>query len=148
MSRYGGTYYQEQQPHPGHSQYAQTQGHYPSEQSPYAPPPYAEQAYAHGDQNAQTQYCFAPEYGPASNIPQDHPQSQYPQQGANASYYNGEPYPGQNNINAPEGEKGLGSTVVGGAAGGYMGHKMGGGWGTAAGTALGAVGMNMVSHRL
>jgi len=29
-----------------------------------------------------------------------------------------------------------------------MGHKMGGGWGTAAGAALGAVGMNMVSHRL
>ena len=59
-------------------------------------------------------------------MPHDHAQSQYQQQGANASYYDGESYPGQND-NVPDGEKGLGSTVVGGAAGGYMGHKMGGG---------------------
>lgn len=147
MSQHGGNYYQEQQPHPGQSPYPQTQGQYPSEHTQYAPPPYAEQAYPHGGQHTQTQYCQTSEYDPAAKMPHDHAQSQYQQQGANASYYNGEPYPGQND-NAPDGEKGLGSTVVGGAAGGYMGHKMGGGWGTAAGAALGAVGMNMVSHRM
>lgn len=76
-------------------------------------------------------------------------QQQYQPNGENASYYsNREQLLDLNDLNGPEGEKGLGSTVVGGAAGGYMGHKMGGGWGTAAGVALGAVGMNMVSHKM
>ena len=54
MSQYGGNYYKEQQPHPGQSPYAQTQGQYPLEQTQYAPPPYAEQAYLHGGQHTQT----------------------------------------------------------------------------------------------
>lgn len=73
------------------------------------------------------------------------PQNQNP--GENASYYSGAPLnePGE----GPDGEKGLGSTVVGGAAGGYAAHQMGGGkTGTVAGAALGAVGMNMATHAL
>jgi hypothetical protein len=29
-----------------------------------------------------------------------------------------------------------------------MGHKMGGGWSTAAGAAAGAIGMNVLSHKM
>ncbi|KAI9039338.1 uncharacterized protein KD926_009481 [Aspergillus affinis] len=47
------------------------------------------------------------------------------------------------------GEKGLGSTVIGGAAGGYVAHQMGGGkLATTGGAVLGAVGINMVNHKL
>ena len=70
------------------------------------------------------------------------------QPGANASYYNGAPMNGPGAEGA-EDEKGLGSTVVGGAAGGYAGHKMGGGkLGAAAGAALGAIGLNMATHAM
>lgn len=49
--------------------------------------------------------------------------------------------------NDPEGERGLGSTIIGGAAGGYAGHKLGNGkLATAGGAVLGAVGANMASH--
>lgn len=49
----------------------------------------------------------------------------------------------------PEGDKGLGSTLLGGAAGGFAGHKLGGGFlGTAGGAVLGAVGMNMATHEM
>jgi hypothetical protein len=48
-----------------------------------------------------------------------------------------------------EGERGLGSTLLGGAAGGFMGKKLGGGiLGTAGGAVLGAVGMNMATNKL
>ncbi|KAJ5974316.1 hypothetical protein N7481_011526 [Penicillium waksmanii] len=82
--------------------------------------------------------------------PQQH-QQQYPPQGASASYYGNAPPQGQYGNapgpGGPEGEKGLGSTLVGGAAGGFAGHKLGGGFlGSAAGAAIGAVGMNMATH--
>lgn len=152
MSQYGAKYYQEQQPqntcapHPN-----QTQNYYSTGQPSYAPPPYTEQGYTQGDQYTLPQQNTNPgydqKYESAANMSQGHatPQSQYAPEGANASYYNGEPVLDPND---PNGEKGLGSTVVGGAAGGYMGHKMGGGWSTAAGAAIGAVAMNVLSHKM
>ncbi|KAJ5557296.1 hypothetical protein N7494_001211 [Penicillium frequentans] len=76
--------------------------------------------------------------------------------GENASYYTAVPQDQANGVNTGpsvgpegEGERGLGSTLLGGAAGGYAGHKMQGGFlGTAGGAVLGAVGMNMVSHEI
>ncbi|KAJ5343658.1 uncharacterized protein N7506_003482 [Penicillium brevicompactum] len=72
----------------------------------------------------------------------------YPQQqnmplGENASYY------GTLVLAVQKTTKGLGSTVVGGAAGGYAGHKLGGGLlGSAAGAVLGAIGMNAATHQV
>lgn len=90
--------------------------------------------------------------------PQDRGHSPYPPQqqyqgGESASYYGSAPAPSQQGYppgpGGPEGEKGLGSTLLGGAAGGFAGHKMGGGFlGSAGGAVLGAVGMNMASHEM
>ncbi|KAI9371229.1 hypothetical protein BJX61DRAFT_512229 [Aspergillus egyptiacus] len=118
----------------------------------FGPPPHTQQPYPfYNEHQAQPQYSNAPSYnqsGQAVDTPH-----QYHPTGENASYYNPEPSANPTSTHAPEGEgeereKGLGSTVVGGAAGGYMGHKMGGGWSTAAGAAIGAVGMNVVSHMM
>jgi hypothetical protein len=156
MSQYGANDYQEQQPQNSFAPHPnQTQNHYSTGQSSYGPPPYtdSEQGYTQGDQYTRPQhYCTNSGYDQryyeaAANIPQSHaaPQSNFAPEGANASYYNGEPI---SDPKDPNGEKGLGSTVVGGAAGGYMGHKMGGGWSTAAGAAAGAIGMNVLSHKM
>ena len=91
-----------------------------------------------------------------SNSPYSPQHQHYQQGGANASYYNEAPPSQQQQQqsyapgpNGPEGEKGLGSTLIGGAAGGIMGHKMGGGkLATAGGAALGAVAMNLATHAL
>lgn len=72
--------------------------------------------------------------------------------GENASYYgtapvdqNGHPI----NPNGSPDEKGVGSTVVGGAAGGYAGHKLGGGLlGSVAGALVGVIGMNAATHEM
>ena len=55
--------------------------------------------------------------------------------------------PGQHGVPAgAEGEKGLGSTLLGGTAGGFLGSKMGGGlMNTAGGALAGAVGMNVAN---
>lgn len=76
-------------------------------------------------------------------------------QGANTSYYGpaNEKYPqeGQSTVPpgvapGPDGERGLGSKILGGAGGGYLGHKFGGGMLGAAGGALaGAAGMGLAS---
>jgi hypothetical protein len=156
MSQHGANDYQEQQPQNSFAPHPnQTQNHYSTGQSSYGPPPYtdSEQGYTQGDQYTRPQhYCTNSGYDQryyeaAANIPQSHaaPQSNFAPEGANASYYNGEPI---SDPKDPNGEKGLGSTVVGGAAGGYMGHKMGGGWSTAAGAAAGAIGMNVLSHKM
>lgn len=118
------------------------------QQLSYDPPSCNRQAYPHSEQRAQGQYHYGLGYDQGYAQAMDAPQQQYQPNGENASYYNGEKLSDPNDPNGPEGQKGLGSTVVGGAAGGYMGHKMGGGWGTAAGAALGAVGMNVVSHKM
>lgn len=79
-------------------------------------------------------------------------QPSYTPQGENASYYGTPPVDQYGNPIGPGGpqdEKGLGSTVVGGAAGGYAGHKLGGGFlGTTAGAVLGAIGMNAATHEV
>ncbi|KAJ5813491.1 uncharacterized protein N7503_000241 [Penicillium pulvis] len=129
--------------------------------------PYSEPQYA----GAATGY--PPPY--SERPPQNYPRSEYPPQvsnqehgygsyppnqekgsGENASYYTAVPQDQANGVNTGpgvgpegEGERGLGSTLLGGAAGGYAGHKMQGGFlGTAGGAVLGAVGMNMVSHEM
>ncbi|KAJ5736377.1 uncharacterized protein N7483_001502 [Penicillium malachiteum] len=52
--------------------------------------------------------------------------------------------------NQPQGqgdERGLGSTLIGGAGGAYVGHQMGGGaLATAGGAVIGAIGANAVTH--
>ena len=75
------------------------------------------------------------------------------QPGENASYYQyTPPHDGADSSHTSEnrdGEKGLGSTIAGGAAGGYAAHQMGGGkLATAGGALLGAVGMNMATHKM
>ncbi len=49
----------------------------------------------------------------------------------------------------PDGEKGLGATLIGGAGGGFLGHEMGGGiLGSLAGAVVGAIGMlHLLSKR-
>jgi len=73
--------------------------------------------------------------------------------GENASYYGTVPsydqYGRIAGTTGPEDEKGLGSTLVGGAVGGYAGNKLGGGFlGSAAGALIGAVGMNAATHQM
>lgn len=47
----------------------------------------------------------------------------------------------------PEGERGLGASLLGGAAGAFAGHKMGGGGlGTVGGMIAGAIGANVLEH--
>ncbi|KAJ5999912.1 hypothetical protein N7481_000321 [Penicillium waksmanii] len=79
-------------------------------------------------------------------------QQPYAPVGENASYYGTAPLDQYRNPIGPAGpqnEKGLGSTVVGGAAGGYAGHKVGGGFlGSTAGAVLGAIGMNAATHQV
>ncbi|KAJ5725013.1 uncharacterized protein N7483_006370 [Penicillium malachiteum] len=117
----------------------------PTQQGQYQyPPQYSSQAEG---------YPNAPNYGypPQQNGPQQQP---YQPRGENASYYQTNAPPQQQPGYAPgpgcaEGDKGLGSTLVGGAAGGYAGHQMAGGFlGTAGGAILGAVGMNMATHEV
>lgn len=149
MSQYGANYYQEQQPQgPYNYQQNQTQSHYLTEESSYGPPPYTEQSYPQGQDQHYNNSGYDQRYGAMADMPQGGNTPPYRPEGANTSYYDGEPLSDSNGHNVPEGEKGLGSTVVGGAAGGYMGHKMGGGWSTAAGAALGAVGANVISHKM
>ncbi|KAJ5617902.1 hypothetical protein N7537_003016 [Penicillium hordei] len=86
---------------------------------------------------------------PPTSAPPYEPQQQ---RGENASYYD---YDGPcqqakapHGFEGSDGEKGLGSTVVGSAAGGYAAHHMGGGkLATAGGALLGAVGMNVATHK-
>ncbi|KAJ5614865.1 hypothetical protein N7528_008519 [Penicillium herquei] len=96
-------------------------------------------------------YPNAPNYGyPQQNAPRQ----SYQPHGESASYYQTGAPPQQQpgyapGPGGPEGEKGLGSTLVGGAAGGFAGHQMGGGFlGTAGGAILGAVGMNLATHEV
>ncbi|KAJ5613733.1 hypothetical protein N7528_007387 [Penicillium herquei] len=68
--------------------------------------------------------------------------------GENASYYGSETPPSYNTENPEDSERGLGSTLIGGAGGAYVGHQMGGGMATAGGAIIGALGANAVSHGL
>lgn len=81
-----------------------------------------------------------------------HPQYRYQAVGENASYYDeSQPQYYHNNPATGErnGERGLGSTVLGGLVGGYVANPMGAGaMGTAGGAMLGATGMNMATNML
>ncbi|KAJ5738488.1 hypothetical protein N7493_001643 [Penicillium malachiteum] len=66
--------------------------------------------------------------------------------GENALYYGTETLPVYNAENPEDSERGLGSTLLGGAGGAYVGHQMGGGMATAGGAIIGALGANAVSH--
>ncbi|KAJ6092850.1 hypothetical protein N7486_008139 [Penicillium sp. IBT 16267x] len=70
--------------------------------------------------------------------------------GENALYY-GTAAPSSNQgYSGPEdeGERGLGSTLLGGAGGAYIGHQMGGGMATPGGAVIGALEANAVTHSL
>ncbi|KAK1147371.1 hypothetical protein N8T08_001452 [Aspergillus melleus] len=117
---------------------------YVHQQQDYVPP----QHYSHNQHgspslNAGQCHCLN-----CSADGQDRSGSPYPPVGESASYYDGSSF-SQQQSHGQEGEKGLGSTVIGGAAGGYVAHQMGGGkLAIAGGAVLGAVGMNMVNHKL
>ncbi|KAB8337283.1 hypothetical protein FH972_021584 [Carpinus fangiana] len=78
---------------------------------------------------------------------------QHPQHGGAPPYQQqqhggppGQQY-GQQGQVGPEGERGLGASLLGGAAGGFAGHKMGGGGlGTIGGMVAGAIGANVLEH--
>ena len=122
-------------------------------------PPYGQQGPGYGqhpqhDPYQQGQYQSGPGYG---QPPQDRGHSPYPPQqhqggGESSSYYGGAPpqhQQGPPGAPGQEGDRGLGSTLLGGAAGGFMGNKMSHGLlGTAGGAVLGAVGMNMATNKL
>ncbi|KAE8309215.1 hypothetical protein BDV41DRAFT_439503 [Aspergillus transmontanensis] len=133
----------DQQPHTQHPSYGQQQNY---------PPPYSA-----GPQQGGYPGEYGHGQGSYMNPPQDgghspYPQQQY-QQGESASYYGASTqsayasHPGQ----APgpagqEGEKGLGSSILGATGGGFVGHKLGGGLlGTAGGALVGAVGANLAN---
>ena len=132
---------QSQYPPPAHDQYGQapqqhgygaSQGQYDQSydanrsHSPYPPPAqhqqYGQQPQQHGYGDQQHQQGHGQQPG------------QYGQPGA----------PG----GPADGERGLGSTLIGGAGGAFLGNKMGGGaLGTIGGLIAGAVGANMLSDQ-
>lgn len=81
-----------------------------------------------------------------------HQQYQYQAVGENAAYYNeAQPQYYHNNPASGEqnGERGLGSTVIGGLVGGYVANQMGAGpMETAGGAILGTTGMNIATNML
>lgn len=117
------------------------------------------QSYNPEHQYQQGQYQGSPGYG---QPPQDRGHSPYPPQqqqypqgggGESSSYYGGNApaqyQQGQPGAVGQEGDRGLGSTLLGGAAGGFVGKKLSHGiLGTAGGAVLGAVGMNMATNKL
>ncbi|KAJ5574114.1 uncharacterized protein N7459_008541 [Penicillium hispanicum] len=146
MSHSGGEYYAQQ----GQGSYPPQQGHAPPPPQGYYPP---EQQYQQPYPQQQYSQPPAPYSQQAQPPPYNEPyqQGQHPGQpvGENASYYNDIPASQQGAAPGAEGEKGLGSTIVGGAAGGIVSHQMGAGkLGTAGGATLGAVAMNMATHAL
>ena len=111
----------------GHSPYPpsaqQQQYHDPTQQygqQPYGQQQHGQQQHGYGDQQHQQGY--------------GQQQGQYGQTGV----------PGD----PADGERGLGSTLIGGAGGAFLGNKMGGGaLGTIGGLIAGAVGANMLSDK-
>ncbi|KAI9934842.1 hypothetical protein ASPWEDRAFT_31198 [Aspergillus wentii DTO 134E9] len=121
----------------------------PYEQTTY--PPQGPGPYPNGPSYSPPPPQYPQEYNNSAPYPPQ-PQQEYPPMGENASYYN-TGAPDQRHSHSPqppqdEDEKGLGSTVIGGAAGGYLGHQMGGKMSTLGGAALGALGLNALNHKL
>ncbi|CAG9991075.1 unnamed protein product [Clonostachys byssicola] len=107
-------------------------------------------------------------YGSSSNSSNYPQQAQYAQQPSQSSHYGqaqGAPYQQSYNAQAyqthpqahgqpemmagPDGERGLGATVVGGGAAGWTAHKAGAGMlGSLASAAAGAIGANFLENKL
>ncbi|CAH0058129.1 unnamed protein product [Clonostachys solani] len=106
-------------------------------------------AYAQQPQYQQPQYS-ARHLG---NSPYSHGQGGYiPPYHQQADYYRA-PAPNQYNGHqetlGPDGERGLGATVVGGGAAGWAAHKAGSGMlGSLASAAAGAIGANVLENKL
>ncbi|KAH7165333.1 hypothetical protein EDB81DRAFT_942396 [Dactylonectria macrodidyma] len=93
-----------------------------------------QQAYPQQAQYAPQQ----PTYDNRGTSPYPQQYQQQPQYGAGAQGQFG-----------PDGEKGLGATLVGGGAGGWVTRKAGGGFfGSLAGAAAGALGANVLESKL
>jgi hypothetical protein len=89
------------------------------------------------DPNQQHGYGGQPGYG-------DHQQQGYGQQPAYGQPHGQPGAPG----GPAEGDRGLGSTLIGGAGGAFLGNKMGGGTlGTLGGLVAGAIGANVLSDK-
>ncbi|KAJ5675641.1 hypothetical protein N7462_008538 [Penicillium macrosclerotiorum] len=114
----------------------QTQDAYTPEQR-YA---YGQPQFSHSQQGTPSHYS---QEGHFNHSPSPYAHQQPPLYGENASYYH-DALPSDQlppGAEDPNGEKGIGSTVVGGAAGGYAAHQMSGGGklATVGGALLGAV---------
>ncbi|PZC90796.1 DUF4175 domain containing protein [Pyrenophora tritici-repentis] len=146
-------------PPPSHDSYGQTPQHGygapPSEHyqqsydpnrstSPYPPPAHQQQGY--NDPNQQ--------YGGHQQVGYHDPNQQHgahqqqgyqdQQQGYGAPQYGQPGAPG----GPADGDRGLGSTLIGGAGGAFVGNKLGGGaMGAVGGALLGAVAANFVSDK-
>ncbi|KAF4629923.1 hypothetical protein G7Y89_g8224 [Cudoniella acicularis] len=167
-------YGQQQQQYPPQSNHAQ--GQYPPQPDYSSPPPHHQGGYAPPAQQqppyGQPQYPPQPNYGGPSPSHSPAPYGQQaPYGGAPANSQapygqQGPPYPsshspqpqyGDNRASAPSqpgqeqvgpnGERGLGATLLGGGAGAFVGHEAGGGaLGTILGTVVGAIGANALEH--
>ncbi|OJJ60000.1 hypothetical protein ASPSYDRAFT_917016 [Aspergillus sydowii CBS 593.65] len=107
--------------------------------------------YGEETRNFSTMQC--PEYNPTQQWNNNTGPPSYEQ---TPVAYQQQPWADPNNlanVNNAEGEKGLGSTVVGGAGGSYVGHQVGkksdhGTLGTIGGAVAGAVMANMASNAM
>ncbi|OAA46127.1 hypothetical protein NOR_02880 [Metarhizium rileyi] len=149
------TYGQQQQQQPG---YGQQQG-YPQQQQ------YGQQSSYQGQYNQQQPSYAQPQQGYNGNNQYDRrghspqPSQQHGQSGGSAAAYaSGAPQQGQyatgptgpggpNGAVGPDGERGLGATLVGGGGAAWAAHKAGGGFLGSAGAAIaGAIGANVLEH--
>ncbi|KAF2962668.1 hypothetical protein GQX73_g10903 [Xylaria multiplex] len=77
-----------------------------------------------------------------ASLPYQQQQPQYVQHPSDQSHAGSDP-------NAADGERGIGSTLIGGGTGSYVGHKLGKGtMGTLLGGAVGAAAANFISHKV
>jgi len=145
---YGGHQHNYNAPPPGQNPYNTSAPTYgaPQQQAPYGsqgyPPPQQQPPYG---QSQSQQY--PPQQAPYGSAPQPYGDNR----SGNAPYPpQGQPQYGQGPEGAPgpNGERGLGATLIGGGAGGFVGHEMGGGViGTVLGSVVGAIGANALEHQ-
>ncbi|KAH6983569.1 hypothetical protein BKA56DRAFT_731013 [Ilyonectria sp. MPI-CAGE-AT-0026] len=100
---------------------------------------------------AQQAYPQQPQYAPQQPTYDNRGASPYPQQ---QQQYGGNNTGAQHPADSqgqlgPDGERGLGATIVGGGAAGWVTRKAGGGFfGSLAGAAAGAIGANVLESKL
>ncbi|CAH0057532.1 unnamed protein product [Clonostachys solani] len=119
-------------------EYTNTQAYPPQvRQSQYSPQP----QYSHQSQYSLGNNPYS--HGQGGYIPPYHDQADY-SRSATPSYYHN-----QNEMTGPDGERGLGATVVGGGTAGWAAHKSGSGMlGSLASAAAGAIGANFLENKL